>query len=101
MIRRAYIRKVEDRLGRLEDDIDHLRKRMATPAGDIRDRIDRETRDLRSKAETVREKIRAVEAAGASNWGRLKNAVDEGIKELGQAVDTAVGHFRKTGSGDS
>ncbi len=101
MIRRTYIRKAEDRLLRLEDDIDHLRKRMAAPVGDIRDQIDRETRDLRSKADAVRERIRAVEAAGASSWGRLKNAVDEGLKELGHAVDEAVGRFRKTGSGDN
>lgn len=100
MIRRAYIRKVEGRLERLEDDIDHLRKRMATPVGDIRDQIDRETRDLRSKAEVVRERIRVVEAAEGSNWGRLKNAVEEGLKELGQAVDIAIGRFRKTGAGD-
>jgi hypothetical protein len=101
MIRRTYIRKVEDRLGRLEDDIEQLRKRMAMPVGDIGDRIDRETRGLRSKAEAVRSRIRAVEAAGASNWGHLKNAVDEGLKELGQAVDKVVGRFRRTGSGDS
>jgi hypothetical protein len=99
MIRRTYIRKVEGRLTRLEGDIDQFRKRMATPEGDIRDRIDRETRDLRSKAEAVRGRMRAVEAAGASNWGRLKNAVDEGLKELGQAVDETVERFRKTGSG--
>jgi len=43
--------------------------------------------------------MRAVEAAGASNWGLLKNAVDEGLKELGQAVDETIGRFRKTGSG--
>ena len=100
MIRNTYIRKVEGRLNRLEDDINQLRKRMATPEGDIRDRIDRETRDLRSKAEAVRERMRAVEAAGASSWGRLKNGVDEGLKELGHAVDEAFGRFRKTGSGD-
>ena len=100
MIRRTYIRKVEYRLGQFEDDIDHLRRRMATPVDDLRDRIDRETQNLRSKAEAVRNRIRAVEASGASNWGHLKNAVDEGLKELGEAVDKAVGRFRKTGSGD-
>ena len=42
MIRRTYIRKVEDRLARLEDDIDRLRNRMAVPVGEIRDRIERE-----------------------------------------------------------
>jgi hypothetical protein len=56
MIRRTYIRKVEGRLERFEDGIDHLRKRMATPVGDIRDQIERETRELRSKAEVVRER---------------------------------------------
>lgn len=101
MIRRAYIRKVEGRLERLEGDIDRLLKWMATPVGDLRGRIDREIRDLQSKAETVRERIRAIDAAGASNWGRLKHAVEEGLQELGQAVDEAVARFRKTGSGDS
>ena len=100
MIRRTYIRKVEGRLERLEDDIDNLRTRMATPVGGIRDRIDQEILDLRVKAEVVRKRIRAVETAGASNWGRLKNAVEEGLKEMGQAVDETVERYRKTGSGD-
>jgi len=100
MIRKTYIRKVEDRLGRIEDEIEHLRTRIATPMDDTGERIDRETRDLRSMADSVRSRIRAVETAGASNWGHLKKAVDEGLKDLGHAVDKAVGRFRKTGSGD-
>jgi DNA-binding ferritin-like protein len=100
MIRRAYVRKVEDRLERLEYDIHHLRERMKMPVGDIRDRIDRATRDLLGNAETVRKRIRAVEAAEASNWGPLKNSVEEGLKELGQAVGEAAERFRKTGSDD-
>lgn len=100
MIRRAYIRQVKDRLDRLEGDVDQLLKRMATPVGDISDRVDREIRGLQSKAERVRERIREVEAAGASNWGRLKHAVEDGLKELDQAVDEAVARLRKTGSED-
>ena len=99
MIRRTYIRKVEDRLGRLEEDIDRLRDRMAAPVGEIKDRLDREITDLRSKAESVRKRVRAVEAAGATNWGRLKDAVEEGMKDLGQAIDQVVDTLRKTGSG--
>ncbi len=98
MIRRTYIRKVEDRLARLEEDIARLRDRMAAPLGEIKDRIDREFPDLRSKAEAVRKEIRAVEAAGATNWGRLKNGVDEGLKNLGQAIDQTVEKLRKTGA---
>jgi Mg2+ and Co2+ transporter CorA len=99
MIRKTYIRKVEDRLARLEDDIDRLRDRMATPVGEIKDVIGREFRDLRPKAEAVRKKVRAVEAAGATNWGLLKNAVDEGLKDLGKAIDQIIENLRKTGSG--
>lgn len=100
MIRRTYIRKVEGKLERLVDDIEQFRKRIAAPAGEIRERIDLEIRDLGSKAEAVRNRVRAVEAAGASNWGHLKNAVDEGLKQLGQSIDEAVEKLRKTGSGD-
>lgn len=99
MIRKTYLRKVEDRLVRLEEDIDRLRDRMAAPVGEIKDRIDREFPDLRSKAEAVRKKVRAVEAAGATNWGRLKNTVDEGLKDLGEAIDQTIEKLRKTGSG--
>jgi chromosome segregation ATPase len=99
MIRRTYIRKVEDRLARLEEDIDRLRDRIATPVGEIKDRIDREFPELRSKAEVVRNRVRAVEAAGATNWGRMKNSVDEGLKDLGQSIDQALDKLRKTGSG--
>ena len=100
MIRRTYILKVEDRLARLDEDIARLRDRLAAPAGEIKGRIDREFPDLRAKAETVRKRVRAVEAAGATNWGRLKDAVEEGLKDLGQAIDQAVDKLRKTGSGD-
>ena len=100
MIRKTYIRKVEDRLARLEVDIDRLRDRIATPVGEIKDRIDREFPDLRSKADVVRKRIRAVESAGATNWGRLKNSVEEGLKDLGQAIDQTLDKLRKTGSGD-
>jgi len=99
MIRKTYIRKVEDHLARLEADIDRLRDRMAAPAGGIKERIDRECTDLRSKAQAVRKSVRAVEAAGATNWGRLKNAVEAGLKELGQAIDQAIEKVRNTGSG--
>ena len=80
MIRKTYIRKVEARLARLEEDIERLRNRMAVPVGEIRDRVEREIPVLHSKAEAVRKRIRAVEAAGATNWGLLKNAVDDGLQ---------------------
>ena len=100
MIRKTYIRKVEARLALLEEDIERLRNRMAAPVGEIRDRAEREILDLRMKTEAVRKRIRAVEAAGATNWGRLKNAVEEGLKDLGQAIDQTLEKLRKTGSGD-
>jgi len=100
MVRRAYIRKVEDRLARLENKIDTFRKQMPTPVGDIGDRIGQEVRDFQVKAEAVRKKIRAVEEAEASTWGRLKSSVEEGLKELGKVVDEAVERSRRTGTGD-
>ena len=99
MIRKTYIRKAEARLAQLEEDIDRLRNRLASPVGEIKDRIDREFADLRTKAAVVRNRIRAVESSGATQWGRLKKAVDEGMKDLGQALDQALEKVRKTGAG--
>jgi DNA-binding MarR family transcriptional regulator len=100
MIRKTYLRKVIDRLERFEQEIERLPRRVETPVGFLRDQMDRETRDLRAKADAVRDSIRAVEAAGASSWGRLKGAVDDGLKDLGHAIYEAVERLRKTGSGD-
>ncbi len=99
MIRKTYIRKVEARLAQLEEDIDRLRNRMAAPVGEIKERIDREFADLRSKADDVRKRIRAVEASGETKWGRLKKTVDDGMKDLGHAFDQALEKVRKTGTG--
>ena len=35
-----------------------------------------------------------------SERGRLKNAVDEGLKDLGQAFDQTLEKIRRTGSGN-
>jgi hypothetical protein len=99
MLRKTYIRKVEAQLARLEQDIDRLRDRLGAPVGEIKERIDREFADLRSKADVVRKGIRVVEASGATQWGRLKKTVDEGMKELGHALDRALEKVRKTGAG--
>ena len=99
MIRKTYIRKVEARLAQLEEDIDRLRNRLASPVGEIKDRIDREFADLRTKADVVRKGIRAVESSGETQWGRLKKTVDEGMKELGHALAQALEKVRKTGAG--
>jgi hypothetical protein len=99
MIRKTYIRKVEAQLARLEQDIDRLRERLGAPVGEIKERIDREFADLRSKADAVRKGIRVVEASGATQWGRLKMAVDEGMKDLGHAIDRTLEKVRKTGAG--
>jgi len=99
MIRKTYIRKAEARLAQLEEDIDRLRNRLASPVGEIKARIDREFADLRTKADVVRKRIRAVESSGETQWGRLKKAVDEGMKDLGQALDRALEKVRKTGAG--
>ena len=99
MIRKTYIRKVEARLVELEEDIGRLRDRVAAPVGEIMERVEREIVDLRSKAVAVRKRVHDVEAAGASNWGHLKKAVDDGIKDLGRAIDETIEKVRKTGSG--
>ena len=99
MIRKTYIRKVEDRLSRLEEDIDRLRERMSAPVGEFKDRLDREFKELRSRAQEVRKAVRAVEAAGSTNWGRMKKAVDEGLKDPCQSIDQALDKVRKTGAG--
>jgi len=100
MIRKAYLRKAQDRLERLEYDLEHLRKATATPVGEISARLDRERRGLMKGAEAVRDRIRAVESAGPSRWGPLKAAVEAGLRDLDQAVRDAAERVRRARSAD-
>jgi hypothetical protein len=98
MIRNAYIRKAEERIGRLVEEVDSLRKRAETATKEAQSVLGREFEGIRGKAETVRKRIRDVRVAEAADWGRLKKGVEESIGDLKQAVDAAVQRFRKTGS---
>jgi hypothetical protein len=100
MIRKAYVRRAHDRLERLEYDIEHLRKAAATPVSEIAERSDRERRDLLAQAEAVRTRIRAVETAGPSSWGPLKDAVDTGLRDLENAIRNAAERARRADSAD-
>lgn len=98
MIRNAYIRKAEERIERLVEEIDSLRKRAETATAEARTILGREADGIRAKAETVRKRIRDVRVAEATDWGRLKKGVEDSLGDLKQAVDGAVQRFRKTGS---
>jgi hypothetical protein len=100
MIRSQYLRKMKDRLARLEYDIERLRARRGTPPEDVKAWIDRETDELMACADGVRKSMDAVAAAGESVWGRLKAPVDDGMRELGRRIDEAAERLRKTGSGE-
>lgn len=99
MIRNAYLKKVEVRLERLGEDIESLAKKAESASADARDVVARRIAVLQSKAETARDRIKVVRAAGEMNWGLLKKGADEALDDLKQAVDNTFQRFRKTGSG--
>ena len=99
MIRNAYLKKVEARLERLGQDIDSLAKKAESASADVRDLVARQIVVLQSKAETARDRIKVVRAAGELNWGRLKKEADDALDDLKRAVDNTYHRIRKTGSG--
>jgi ElaB/YqjD/DUF883 family membrane-anchored ribosome-binding protein len=99
MIRNAYLKKVEARLGRLGEDIDSLAKKAESASADVREIVARQIAVLRSKTVTARDRIQVVRAAGERNWGLLKKGADDALDDLKQAVDNAYQRIRKTGSG--
>ncbi len=98
MVRNAYLKKVEERLSRLDEEIDVLRKRAESTSAEARAMFVRQVASLQSQAESARERIRSVREAGAASWGVLKKGVDESIRDLRKGIDEAVQRFRKTGS---
>lgn len=98
MIRNAYLKKVEVRLERLGEEIESLKKKAETATADAREIVTRQVGALQSKADTARERIKALRASGDLSWGRLKKGVDDALDDLKHAVDNTFHRFRKTGS---
>jgi ElaB/YqjD/DUF883 family membrane-anchored ribosome-binding protein len=99
MIRNAYLKKVESRLEHLREDIESLKKKADGATADVRDIISRQSAVLQTKAETAREGIKVVRAAGETNWGRMKSGADDALDDLKKAVDATFQRFRRTGTG--
>lgn len=98
MIRNAYIKRAEQRLADLGEEIDSLRRRAETATLDTGDTIRRQVVELRTNVEVARRMIRDVRAAGATNWGKLKAGVDGSLDELRKGIDNALIRIRKTGA---
>ena len=98
MIRNAYIRKIENRLERLTGEIDSAKSTTGDIAAEARSVFSQQVDGIRGKTETVRKRIREVRAAEASDWGRLKEGVEEALDDLKRSVDSTVQWLRKTGS---
>jgi predicted nucleic acid-binding Zn-ribbon protein len=100
MIRNAFLKKVEKRLHGLNGEIDSLGRKAASAEAEARALFVSRVETLRSKADAARRRIEAVRTAGAANWGRLKDDVEDAIEDLRKEVDKAIQRFRKTGSDD-
>ncbi|RJP25829.1 MAG: hypothetical protein C4529_00055 [Deltaproteobacteria bacterium] len=99
MIRNAYLKKVESRLEHLREDIESLKRKADGATADVREIISRQSALLQAKADTARDRIKVVQAAGETSWGRLKKGADDALDDLKKAVDATFQRFRRTGTG--
>jgi hypothetical protein len=95
MLRKAYLKKIGERLEDWEDEISRLREKAGKLETDARRKFLDQLEVLRYKQEVVAERIRGLREAGAGSWGVLKAGVEEALDDLKKAVEHAIERLRK------
>lgn len=96
MIRKEYLKKVEERLAELGDEISRIRARAEKAEEGAKEKFREQLEILRSRQEKVRAELRTVREAGEAGWGAMKGGVERALGELKKAVDEALAKLRKS-----
>jgi hypothetical protein len=100
MIRNAYLKKVEERLHKLDSEIESIGKKAGAATFGVKTEISRQVDSLRKKSSIARDRIGDVRKAGAASWGHLKKHADDAVDDVRRELDEAIRKLRKTGSED-
>ena len=96
MIRKTYLKKIESTLEDLGDEIAKLKVKAEKAEKEVKGIYKEQLEGLRSKQEVALERFRELREAGADDWGRFKSGVEESMKDLRKAVESAIEKLRKT-----
>lgn len=95
MIRRAYLKRVEDALDDWGREIDKLKVKAENAEKEAKGIYKEQLSVLRSRQEVAVDRLRVLSEARANDWGKFKSGVEESLKELKKSVENAIEKLRK------
>ena len=95
MLRKAYLKRIEQRLEHWEDEISMLRDKAGKLEANARKSYQEQFDVLRRRQNVARDRVRELSEAGAGSWGKFKAGVEESVDDLKKAVENAIEKLRK------
>jgi uncharacterized coiled-coil DUF342 family protein len=92
--RDEFIRKMQEKLGEWNAEIDRLTVKAEEASADVRKEYNEQIVTLKSKQAEARQKIEELQHAGESALEDLKTGVELAWSALGEAIDSARSRFK-------
>ncbi len=89
-----YQRKIEAELDELQRQTDDLRARAERARGKAKATLDDQLADLQQKQVAARHKLEELKAAGEPAWEKLQRGLDDAVGEAKRAYERAVARIK-------
>jgi hypothetical protein len=93
--KKAYQEKIETQLKEFAEKIEVLIAKGDKAKEDAKVKYAQQIEALRTKQESVRQKLQGLKEPGGAAWDDLKKGIDSAIGELKDAVQSAVARFKE------
>jgi hypothetical protein len=92
---KAYQEKIEVQLKELAEKIEGLIAKGERAKKEAKVKYAHQIEALRTKQESVRQKLQGLKEPGSAAWDDLKKGIDSAINDLKAAVQSAVARFKE------
>ena len=92
--RDEYVRKLQEKLGEWNAEIDKLVAKAGEVKADAKNEYAEQIASLKAKQTAAREKIEELQTSGESAWDDLKSGVELAWTAMGEAIDSAKSRFK-------
>lgn len=89
-----YIRKLQEKLGEWNIEIDALTAKAGKVGADVKKEYHEQIEVLKAKQAVVRQKLEDVQHAGEGAWEDMKSGIELAWTAMGEAIDSAKSRFK-------
>jgi len=89
-----YVRKLQEKLGEWNAEIDALVAKAGAVKTDAQNEYAGQIESLKAKQAAAREKIEELQQSGEGAWEDLKSGIELAWTAMGEAIDSAKSRFK-------